>query len=291
MSDYISFSQHYMNECAKWQYNDSGACAINENNHAYGWEALLSDGSKRGLNLQAFTDAKFGGSHKNWRVILTNMGKDGWWFHNPFNQDWVIQPVLFVDSKFAWDTAAVNKATSCYENNLKYVQAWLKEQMGKTFSIASRTQLVIVNEGEDFLLNLARSTSQDGKRFDMLYWCRDKLNSEYKRTNPNMIYSMALFTGDHPAEDYGAGAVSNYSAVSSMNTSVRINPDAMTQIMSQVAYGVGHELFHCFGLPHPDESHGENWQSSIMYWGKPPNAHLTHIEKSRIKNNQYLKEA
>jgi hypothetical protein len=290
MTDYISFHPGYMNDCARYFYGQT-AKAINTNGHAYGWCAQLPDGSQKPLDLQGFADAVFGGPNKIWRVILTNLGADGWWFHNPYNNDYTMQPVMIIPNELLGNIPLINRATGRYESNWRYVQKWLRQANdGRTFTQASRTQLLPVPFTAEQLRQKARDTALDGKRFDLLYWSQQELLNRYKRLNPNIIYACALYTSDSDqAEDYGSAATSNTLILSSDNTSIEIADPPVIRNQKRAAYDMAHEYLHTLGLHHTDESQGPNWKRSVMIWGEPPEAELTDYEKNKLRPSPHLK--
>lgn len=290
--DYIPFHPGYMQQCAEWLYGPT-AKAMNTTGHAYGWYAKLPNGKECPLDLQGYADAMFGGVNKNWRVILTNLGADGWWFHNPYNNDYIMQPVMIVPHELG-NIPLINRATGRYESNWRYVRKWLKQANdGRTFTQANRTQLVMVPYTAEQLRQMARDTAQDGKRFDLLWWARKELLNRYKRINPNIIYACALYTGENDqAEDYGSGSdMGNTLVLSSDNTAIQINDPPMIANHKRAAYDMAHEYLHCLGLHHTDESQGADWKHSIMIWGEPDEAILTDYEKNKLRPSPHLKGA
>ena len=285
---FYPFDQYHMDQCAQMQYGIF-AKAVNHSGHAWNWKAQMPNGELKGLNLQAYSDKRYG---SRWRVTLTNMGADGWWFHDPYQHSHMLQPVIIIPDYFGWNIGMMNRATARYERNWKYVQKWLKKANGSTFAISERTMILPVRFSADELRKKARDTSLPGQRFELLSWAQKTLQDMAKRTNPNIIYSCALYTGDEDhEEDYGSAAQGNALILSSDNTAISITDPPQEHREKRAAYDMAHEYLHCLGLPHTDESQGSDWRHSIMIWGEPDEAILTQQEKNMIRNNPHLKGA
>lgn len=286
MADYYSID---MAAIAKHQHG-SNAEAYLAFNHAWGWRARKPhDSTQYGLNLQQYYNDIYG---SNWRVIQTGLTSNDWAVHNPYRIecDYTVQPVIIMPAEMAGHQIAVGAAIRRYEANWRFCQGWVREQLGRTFQLLSKTQLVIVPATAQELLDLARSTQMPDQRFEMLYKMRNWTENQHKRTNPNIKYAMALHTGEHPAEDYGSAAIANYLALSSDNTSIAIDPALTEYSHRRAAYDMIHELFHTLGLGHTDSTQGENWRQSIMYQGNPPRAIITDFERQKLMNSPFLKE-
>lgn len=282
MSDYYGID---LDAVARWQHGNTAKAAL-DYDHAYGWKAVIPSGEKRSLDLQGYYNTK----HPGYIVIHTSLKPSGWAVTNPKDSanDYLIQPVVIISDDQTWNVATVQHGIDTYRRNWETIQRWTKGKLGRTIRLASQTQLVIRPETSQQLLDLARSTSNDGNRFDLFLRLKDWTQQRYSVTNPRIIYACALYTGNHPEEDYGAAANQNWVALSSCNTSWQIDDQKWDPKSSRVAYGMAHELFHCFDLPHPDASHGEGWQQSLMYWGQPPGAGFTTKELVTIGKTRYL---
>ncbi|HEY9844212.1 MAG: hypothetical protein ACAI44_39725 [Candidatus Sericytochromatia bacterium] len=282
---YISVPSSFILEATRDQWGSTATLWDPSPKHAYGWNARVpGSDTPKPIDVVGYSEKKYG---QDWRVVLTHMGPDGWAWFNPFREAWQLQPVLLIAREFRWEAAQVNWGIQNLEANVRYVRDWYRSQLGKSFRILDRTQIIDCGKSAQSLIDLARSSAEPGKRFDFLYWCRDTYAASVRRTSPNILYVIATLTGNHPDEDYGAAATSNYCAVSSFASSVKIDPAAPTAAMKRIAYALGHEGGHCLGLPHPDAALPDA-PRSIMLWGEPPAAIFIAQEKQLLANSPYL---
>lgn len=285
-------SQFYgidMQKIAVDQYGP-GTQALCTGDHAYHWCAKTLDGQKKSLDLQGYADRHYGG---NWRAVLIGMGKGDWKWHDPFKDNWLIQPVLMVAKGLGWDIDAIEQGKAKLRINAEYAQTWYREKLGKTFALSPHTLVAICPDDADKLLNLARSTQQKELRFDMLDYHKRVLRQCLgNRINSNIIYACASFTGYHPNEDYGSAAEGNIFALSSDNTSLTIDRNNWTNATRRAAYDFIHEAGHSMGLSHPTEiDDGKDWRKTIMYQGVPEWAILLQRELKFLLSHPMMKEA
>lgn len=291
MATFISpFQPISMTAIAQYQYGPQ-AGVWEMPNHAYGWAARKpNDNNRYPLDLHAYTKAIYGG---DCRVVQRNFGGAGWARFYPLDKahDWTILPVILVASDQIMDVPGINVAIENYRYNVGVMADWYQSQLGKRLTILE-PQLFGNWRNSDQWLQIYKDQTD---RYDLWNLCQQEVVEAYgKRINPNIIYLVTQYCGLHPDWDWDAagGPMSTgfgfLSVVSAFACCWKFQPNTPSPYDETVIYAMGHEVGHCFGLPHTS-SDQPGWQNSIMQRGMLPTAILTDVEKSRLQTSPFFK--
>lgn len=289
MAGYTTIPRSFLESAARAQWGGS-ATLVQTSQHAYGWGAKVPGKAEaQPIDLHGYSERCYGASRQ---VVLNHLGAEGWaWFEE---SGYTFQPVLIFGSEWRWDIGAVQWGVDNFWTNLCFMQTWLQQQLGKTFRLAERPQLIDCGRSSADLIALARSTAEPNKRFDLLGWVRQAYSAQV-RPSSRTVYMVATFTGNSPGEDFGAAGdcPGNFCAVSSFASSVKIDA-TLTEVMTRLAYAITHEGLHTQGLPHSPYDGLSDAQktlngSSVMLWGRPgAGGILLPAEKQQLQSSPYF---
>jgi len=278
---YISISQNFITDTARWQYNNAALNIENTTGHAYGWKAILPNGQRGSINIHGYSETRYG---TDWRVLLTDLGPDGWKHFNPYNNDFTVCPILFVPADFYRAIDPVRRAAQTLLGNVRHSRDWYKKVLGKTFAVLDQVQLMICNAPSSYYVGLSELSNVEGHRFDYLNECRAQYETQVKRINPDIIYVASAYCGENPEFGAGAAAVSRFIMLPPNNCIIPINPLKY----DLVNYAISHEIGHGLGLSHPAQDVPER-KTYLMGGGVPPTAKFLDYEIEKLNASLFLK--
>lgn len=264
--------------------------------HAFKWAAKKpGDETRYGIDLQAYSQkpvAEGGAGYSaDWRVTLAGMGKGDWAWFNPFQQNYEIVPFIQVAQDFIWSSAdELNKARDNFHHNVKQVAEFYRQKVGSYLTVHDPL-MAYSNRSSQKWYDIYQQCTKAETRFMLYDVVRQDIETMLgRRINSNLIFVTAQYCGNQPTWDWGAAGGGWLCVVSAFACCHRYNASTAGQWEQTVAYAIGHEMGHCFGLPHTDPKQ-DSTGLALMQRGFPPNAIFTQQELTNLRNNAFFRKA
>lgn len=281
-----------MSAIARWQYGQQ-ATVWSPGDHAYSWAAKKpNDNTRYSLDLHAYVRAVYGPDCK---VVQKGFHAYDWARFYPLapENDYSIQPAVFVASDQIWNVQAIAQGVSNYRHNVGAMADWFFEKTGRKLKLlepqvfgsdlSSQQWLAIYKAQED--------------RYDTWKKCvSDILKAYDNRTNPKTIYLVTQFCGLDALDwdwDAAGGLITAIpsqgfvACASAFACCHRFALGTPTPYDETVIYALSHELGHCLGLDHTPENQ-PGWQQSFMRSARIPWAQPTAAENAFLQTSPYL---
>lgn len=292
---YITISESFILQAARHFYGSTATLWPNDG-HAFKWAAKKpNDNTRYSIDLQSYSQKSIleggAGYSADWRVVLTGLHKEGWAWFNPFQQNYQVIPLIQVAQDFIWNSASeLNAARDNFAHNVRKVSEFYKGQIGSDF-IVHDPMMMYSGRSSQKWYDIYQQCTKAETRFMLYDVVRADIETAFaRRINSNLIFVTTQYCGNQPTWDWGAAGGGNVSVVSAFACCHRYNPDTAGQWEQTVAYAIGHEVGHCFGLPHSDPKL-DTTGKALMLRGFPPNAIFLDNEKTILKNNAFFRRS
>ena len=255
--------------------------------HLYDWKAVVN-GKPLPLDLARAVSRQYG---RSWQLVMTGLGLYDWKATRFDALPDCVLPVMLVSSDRFYDIAGVARGLLHFRSVLARVQTWYRRRAGVTFRLLS--PLIVPSQHSSSHWNdTCRRTTQDKYRFDLFHKATEEFGRHLPPPGERLRVVLAPYSGDSPDVWQGAAAAGPFATIPAYATSIHC-PGAgrLSEQAAGVAYAVGHELGHTFGLGHPGDAHPSDpqWQRSIMQSAVPPDAILLPGEVRQLRESRYFR--
>lgn len=256
--------------------------------HAYSWAAkLLGKGDQCfPIDLHGYVKAVYG---PDCRVVQSDMSRYGWKRVYPQapQQDWAIQPVVFVAADQIGDVASIAQGIRNYRHNVGAMADWYQRETGKAMKLLEPHVFVSRYTAAEWLAIY----KDQRNRFDTWEECQKEILAAYgNKTNPRVIYAVTQFCGlgcvDWDWDAAGGPIVAipsqgDIACVSAFACCHAYADNTPTPYDETAVYALAHEVGHCLELDHTPDT-DPNWTRSIMRSARPPGAILVASDRHSL---------
>ncbi len=255
--------------------------------HLYDWKAVVG-GKHLSLDLVRAVSRQYG---RSWRLVITGLGLYDWKALRIDELHHQVLPVMLVSSDRFFDVAGVARGLDRYRSVLARVQMWYRRRAGATFRLL-QPLIVLSGRNSSQWNDTCRKTTEDRYRFDLFHTATGEYGRHLPPPGDKVRVVLAPYTGDSPDVWQGAAAAGAFAVVPAYASSIQCpRAGRLSERSAGVAYAIGHELGHTFGLGHTNDTNPRHPRrhQSIMQTAVPPDAILLPGEIRQLQKSGFFR--